>query len=197
MTLSPVIRLHANDNVLIARTDLTLGQPLSTLSGGERQRVAIAKAMVQEPRLLILDEPTTYLDARYQLEVLDAVHRWGRDRGLAVLMVLHDLNLAAQYCDRLLLLKEGELVVEGKPSEVIRADLIQRVYGIEPVIIRHPESGVPQVLLRAEAHGAGPGSRAEQLSSDRTDQTTVRRLRPLRRRDLMTLRPPRVAMRAR
>lgn len=124
-------------------------RPIHRLSGGERQRVAIAKAMVQEPRLLILDEPTTYLDARYQLEVLDAVRRWGRDRELAVLMVLHDLNLAAQYCDRLLLLKEGELVVEGKPSEVIRADLIQRVYGIEPVIIRHPESGVPQVLLRA------------------------------------------------
>jgi iron complex transport system ATP-binding protein len=123
-------------------------RPIDRLSGGERQRVAIAKAMAQEPRLLILDEPTTYLDVRYQLEVLDAVRRWARERRLAVLIVLHDLNLAAQYCDRLMLLKKGRLVEEGKPSEVIRPELIRKVYGIEPVVIRHPDSGVPQGLLK-------------------------------------------------
>jgi iron complex transport system ATP-binding protein len=122
-------------------------RPVNRLSGGERQRVAIAKAMAQEPRLMILDEPTTYLDVRYQLEVLDAVHRW-KKQGVAILMVLHDLNLAAQYCDRLLMLKEGELVGEGRPSEVIRSDLIREVYGVEVFVTSHPDSGVPQVLLK-------------------------------------------------
>lgn len=129
-------------------------RPVNRLSGGERQRVAIAKAMAQEPRLMILDEPTTYLDVRYQLEVLDAVRRW-KKRGAAVLMVLHDLNLAAQYCDRLLMLKEGELVGAGKPSEVIRPDLIREVYGVEVLVTLHPDSGVPQVLLKTrEERGA-------------------------------------------
>jgi iron complex transport system ATP-binding protein len=130
-------------------------RPVNRLSGGERQRVAIAKAMAQEPRLMILDEPTTYLDVRYQLEILDAVHRW-KKQGMAILMVLHDLNLAAQYCDRLLLLKEGALVGEGRPSEVIRSDLIREVYGIEVIIIPHPDSGVPQVLLKAREERGFP-----------------------------------------
>lgn len=136
---------------ILERTGLVRDRhrPVDSLSGGERQRVAIAKAMAQEPRLLILDEPTTYLDIRHQLEILDEVRRWRKERGLAVLMVLHDLNLAAQYCDRLLLLQEGELVGAGKPSEVIRSDLIRKVYGVEAVIIRHPDGGVPQVLLKS------------------------------------------------
>lgn len=130
-------------------------RPVNRLSGGERQRVAIAKAMAQEPRLMILDEPTTYLDVRYQLEILDAVRRW-KKQGMSILMVLHDLNLAAQYCDRLLLLKEGKPVGEGRPSEVIRSDLIREVYGIEVIIIPHPDNGLPQVLLKARGERGFP-----------------------------------------
>lgn len=117
------------------------------LSGGERQRVAIAKAMAQQPRLLVLDEPTTYLDIAYQLSVLDGIQQWRRREGLAVLVILHDLNLAAQYCDRLLLMKEGALFAEGTPGQVLTPERIWEVYGVQPVLTEHPVTGAPQVLL--------------------------------------------------
>ncbi|WP_027964833.1 heme ABC transporter ATP-binding protein [Halalkalibacillus halophilus] len=122
-------------------------QLLDTLSGGERQRVAIAKAMVQEPELLLLDEPTTFLDIGYQLNVLQLVKDWQRMSNLTVVMVLHDLNLAAQFCDRLILLDEGKVVKEGTNEEVISAETLFDVYHASPEIIRHPRSNIPQILL--------------------------------------------------
>lgn len=121
------------------------------LSGGERQRVAIAKAMAQEPVCLLLDEPTTYLDIAHQLSILDRIQRWRQSCGLAVLAVFHDLNLAAQYCDRLLLLKSGQIVAQGKPMEVLTESGIEAVYGVRPLIVHHPVTGVPQVLLQPHA----------------------------------------------
>ncbi|MFC4076388.1 heme ABC transporter ATP-binding protein [Salinithrix halophila] len=123
-------------------------RPVQTLSGGERQRVAIAKAMAQEPRLLFLDEPTTYLDIAHQLAILDRIRSWQWECGLAVLVVFHDLNLAAQYCDRLAIMKEGVLIRTGRPEEVIQAPVIHQVYGVEPLITKHPVTRVPQVLLQ-------------------------------------------------
>ncbi|SFS76794.1 iron complex transport system ATP-binding protein [Marininema halotolerans] len=124
-------------------------RPIRLLSGGERQRVAIAKAMAQEPALLFLDEPTTYLDIAHQLAVLDQIKRWQQTCGLAVLVVFHDLNLAAQYCDRLAIMKEGVICHRGTPTEIIEESVIQEVYGVKPLIIRHPETHVPQVLLQS------------------------------------------------
>lgn len=120
---------------------------VSHLSGGERQRVAIARAMVQEPRVLLLDEPTTYLDIGYQLSILKYVQNWQRESGAAVVAVLHDLNLAAQFCERIVLMEAGRLLADGSPEDVLDADLLQSVYHTRPTIIRHPLSGVPQVLL--------------------------------------------------
>lgn len=121
---------------------------LEHLSGGERQRVALAKVMAQQPKLLLLDEPTTYLDIGYQLQMMDAVRRWQREADLTVVAVLHDLNLAAQYCDRLLVLHGGAVAQVGTPAEVMRRELIADVYGTEPIILAHPVSGAPQIMLQ-------------------------------------------------
>ncbi|TVY07677.1 ABC transporter ATP-binding protein [Paenibacillus cremeus] len=122
-------------------------RPLDRLSGGERQRVALGKAMAQEPQLLLLDEPTTFLDIGYQVEMMSLVRTWQQERGLTVISVLHDLNLAAQYCDRLMLLHDGRAAGLGKPEDVLTAELLERVYGTRPYILPHPDSGVPQILL--------------------------------------------------
>jgi len=151
--------------VLVDRVIGTLGlsahahRRLDTLSGGERQRVALAKAMAQDPELLLLDEPTTYLDIGYQIHLLDLVRDWRRAGNRTVVAVLHDLNLAAQYCDRLLVLREGRLIAEGPPADVLKPETIRRVFGIEPVVLPHPASGVPQLLLKPGGPDAKPAER--------------------------------------
>jgi iron complex transport system ATP-binding protein len=120
---------------------------LEQLSGGERQRVALGKAMAQEPKLLLLDEPTTYLDIGYQIQMMDYVRSWQQESGLTVVAVLHDLNLAAQYCDRILVLKEGLVVQTGTPEQVVKSELIAEVYRTEPTVLPHPVSRQPQILL--------------------------------------------------
>jgi iron complex transport system ATP-binding protein len=123
------------------------GRGLDQLSGGERQRVALGQVMAQQPELLLLDEPTTYLDIGYQVQMMDYVRGWQRDTGLTVVAVLHDLNLAAQYCDRILVLHRGRMIRLGPPEEVICADLIESVYGTRPLVLAHPANAVPQILL--------------------------------------------------
>ena len=117
------------------------------LSGGERQRVLLAKALVQEPSYLLLDEPTNHLDLRYQIEVLRLTRREVA-RGLGALVVLHDLNLAARICDRLLVLHQGKTVAEGTPAEVLSADLICDVYGAEAEVFEEPQTGTTVVMPR-------------------------------------------------
>ncbi|MEV3747015.1 ABC transporter ATP-binding protein [Paenibacillus larvae] len=127
---------------------------VEVLSGGQRQRVALAKVMAQQPNLLLLDEPTTFLDIGYQVQMMDYVRKWQAECGLTVVAVLHDLNLASQYCSRLLVLHEGKVAATGTPQEVLTEELIERVYGTSPIILSHPESSVPQILLK-------PGSNAK------------------------------------
>lgn len=122
------------------------------LSGGERQRVHLARVLAQlwpgrEGRVLLLDEPTAMLDPAHQhaiLQVLRAV----AEHGTAVLVVLHDLNLAARYCDRLLLLADGRARAAGAPQEVLRADLLQAVFGLDVLVQRHPERNHPLIIAR-------------------------------------------------
>ncbi|MFI6029780.1 ABC transporter ATP-binding protein [Amycolatopsis magusensis] len=113
-----------------------------SLSGGERQRVLIARALVQEPAVLVLDEPTNHLDVRHQIELLSML----RTLGLTVLVVLHDLNLAAAVCDRIGVLSAGSLVRAGTPAEVLTADLVREVFGVEVTVVDHPLTGDPQLL---------------------------------------------------
>jgi iron complex transport system ATP-binding protein len=120
---------------------------LAELSGGERQRLAIARALAQDPKYLLLDEPTAHLDINYKVELLDLLRRLNRVDGLAVLVTLHDLNLAALYCDELVLLRAGRVHVRGTPEAVLLPSHLQEVYGSHTVISRHPIHGVPQVTL--------------------------------------------------
>jgi iron complex transport system ATP-binding protein len=113
-----------------------------TLSGGERQRVLLARALVQEAKILVLDEPTNHLDVRHQVELLSIL----RDSGLTVLVVLHDLNLAAAACDRLGVLREGRLVATGTPEDVLTTALVDEVFGVKASIVSHPLTGDPQLL---------------------------------------------------
>ena len=119
-----------------------------SLSGGERQRVLIARALVQEPDVLVLDEPTNHLDVRHQVALLSYL----RGCGLTVLVALHDLNLAGATCDRLAVMDNGTLVATGPPAEVLRPELIQRVFGVTPSVLVHPETGVPHLFYPLD-HG--------------------------------------------
>ena len=121
---------------------------MDQLSGGERQRVALAKLMAQEPSIILLDEPTTFLDIGFQVQLLDTVRMWQRERGLTVIAVLHDLNLASLYCDELLVLHQGKVAAAGTPHEVLTSALIEQVYETTTAIIVHPLTGVPQIMIQ-------------------------------------------------
>lgn len=121
---------------------------MDQLSGGERQRVALAKLMAQEPSIILLDEPTTFLDIGFQVQLLDTVRMWQRERGLTVIAVLHDLNLASLYCDELLVLHQGKIAAAGTPHEVLTTALIEQVYETTTAIIVHPLTGVPQIMIQ-------------------------------------------------
>lgn len=132
----------------------TSTQPLAErrvgeLSGGEIQGLLIARALAQETKAILLDEPTANLDIGRQVEVLDLIKALCRENNLVVLAALHDLNLAAQYCDRLILINNGQIYAEGTPGEVITADNIAAVYGAESCVYTHPVNGLPCVLLSA------------------------------------------------
>ena len=133
---------------------------ITEISGGERQRVFIAMALAQEPRLLLLDEATSHLDIDHQLGILDLIHERNREDGLTVLLVSHDLNLAAEYCDKLLLLHEGRVMLTGTPEEVITEENIRRVYRAQVRLQRSPVTGRPHLLLipGAAAHRGSAAS---------------------------------------
>lgn len=119
---------------------------IDELSGGQRQRVFIALALAQETDILFLDEPTTYLDIAYQIEILDLLKDLNKKRGTTIVMVLHDINLSTKYADYLFAMKKGHLIKEGTPSEIITAETIKEIYGIDSVILSDPLSNTPMVV---------------------------------------------------
>jgi iron complex transport system ATP-binding protein len=122
---------------------------VNELSGGEIQCLLIARVLVQETKAILLDEPTANLDIGRQVDILDLIKSLCAENNLAVLAAVHDLNLAAQYCDRLLLINERHIHAEGKPAEVITDKNIKEVYGAENCVYTHPANGLPAVLLGA------------------------------------------------
>lgn len=121
-------------------------RPVDELSGGQRQRAWISMALAQETDLLLLDEPTTFLDLAHQVDVLELVRRLQSEGGRTVVMVLHDLNLAARYADRLLAMKDGRIVAAGPPSEVITEELLAEVFGLRARVIPDPVTDTPLVV---------------------------------------------------
>ncbi|WP_035698530.1 ABC transporter ATP-binding protein, partial [Glycomyces tenuis] len=131
------------------------GQGVLTLSGGELQRVLVARALVQQPRILVLDEPTNHLDLRHQLGLLSLITA----SDLTVLTVLHDLNLAAAACDRIAVLAEGAIVAVGRPEEVLTAAMLRTVFGVDAEVMPHPRTGRPQILFAIPEQSEMEGNR--------------------------------------
>lgn len=135
----------------LQRCDLgeLIDRPVSTLSGGERQRARIARALAQEPATLVLDEPTAALDVRHEMAIFELLSRICRDSGATVLMVTHNLNLAARYADRLVLLHRGRIIAAGAPADVMQQSVLESVYQWPLTVTPHPgpgpDRGIPQV----------------------------------------------------
>jgi iron complex transport system ATP-binding protein len=121
-------------------------QDVDTLSGGAIQRVLIARALAQEAPILLMDEPTAHLDLRYQVETLALLRRFAREAGRAVLVAMHDLNLAARFADRVVLMERGRLVACGKPAEVLTRERLSPLYCIPMNVIPHPVHGYPLII---------------------------------------------------
>jgi iron complex transport system ATP-binding protein len=151
-------RWNAEDDAAVAaaleatRTTDLVDRPVDELSGGQRQRVWIAMALAQQTDLLLLDEPTTFLDVSHQVEVLDLLTDLNRARGTTIVMVLHDLNLAARYADHLIALADGRLHAAGAPAEVLTEENVRAVFGLENRVIEDPVSGRPLVLPIGRHH---------------------------------------------
>lgn len=143
----------ARDAMLLTETDHFAPRTLDTLSGGERQRVFLARALAQQPRVLLLDEPTSNLDILHQLTILGLVRQLV-DNGLTAIAAIHDLNLAARYCDRLVLLSNGRVVTEGAPEEVLTPETIESAFGVRSAIYREPVTGALAISLIEPAAGA-------------------------------------------
>ncbi|WP_329430595.1 ABC transporter ATP-binding protein [Streptosporangium sp. NBC_01495] len=132
----------------LAATDTAdlIDRPLRALSGGQRQRVWVAMALAQDTDLLLLDEPTTFLDINHQVELLRLLRRLNAESGKTIVAVLHDLNLACRFCDHIIAMADGAIVAEGPPSEVVTAELVEKVFGLSCLIVPDPVAGTPIVV---------------------------------------------------
>ncbi|MDG4666984.1 ABC transporter ATP-binding protein [Mycobacterium sp. 236(2023)] len=136
----------------VTSTSVLAERPLSSLSGGQRQRVWVAMALAQQTDILLLDEPTTYLDINHQIELLDLLTDLNRTRGTTVVIVLHDLNLAFRYADHVIAMKDGAIVRQGSPAGVVDAELVGAVFGLDCVVVGDPLGGSPMVVPRGRHH---------------------------------------------
>jgi iron complex transport system ATP-binding protein len=147
-------RTTAADHEAVARALLRTGtaelhgRPVDELSGGQRQRVWIALALAQSTPIMLLDEPTTYLDIAHQLEVLDLLVELNREEGKTIVMVVHDLGQAARYAHQLIALQDGRIAAHGAPHEVVTEELLAEVFGVRARIVPDPDTGAPVILPR-------------------------------------------------
>ncbi|GLI02251.1 ABC transporter ATP-binding protein [Phytohabitans aurantiacus] len=121
-------------------------RPIRELSGGQRQRVWVAMALAQDTDLLLLDEPTTYLDINHQVELLRLLCKLNAEAGKTIVIVMHDLNLACRFCDHVIAMCEGSIVAEGAPTDVITAELVEKVFGLSCMIVPDPVAGTPMIV---------------------------------------------------
>jgi iron complex transport system ATP-binding protein len=150
----------ADDAAVAAALDATgtaalADRPVDALSGGQRQRVWIAMALAQDPDVLLLDEPTSFLDVAHQVDVLDLLAGLNRERGTTVVMVLHDLNLAARYSDHMVAMAAGRIVTRGSPAEVVTPETIREAFGLEARVVPDPVCGTPMMVPVGRFRRAG------------------------------------------
>ena len=144
----------AREAMRLTETEQFAERTLDTLSGGERQRVIVSRALAQQPRILLLDEPTANLDVLHQLKVLGLVRNLVDD-GLTAVAAIHDLNMASRFCDRLVLLQEGRVLAEGTPEEVLTPKLIAQAFGVKAAVYRDPHTGSHAISLIGPADNNG------------------------------------------
>ncbi|MBS4195887.1 ATP-binding cassette domain-containing protein [Bacillus sp. FJAT-49870] len=145
-----------NEAMALTGVEIFQDKLLHELSGGERQRVFLAQALAQQPKILLLDEPTNHLDLSFQKDLLDLLKKWTREHDLTVVSIFHDLNLASLYCDRLLLLNEGQISAIGNTGDVLQRERIREVYETNIDIQPHPKVPKPQMILRPDEDKVKP-----------------------------------------
>lgn len=141
-------RQIAQRSMEMTETIRYINRSFNEISGGEKQRVMIASAIAQEPEIMLLDEPTSALDIKYQLGILNILKKLNQDNGMTLITAMHDLHLASKFCARLILLKEGKIVIEGPPNEVLRKEILEEVYGVKVKLFHDPDDG--SVLISPE-----------------------------------------------
>jgi iron complex transport system ATP-binding protein len=147
---SPEDERLVEESMKTTRTDGLAHRPITQLSGGEAQRVMLAQALAQGGELLLLDEPTSHLDIKFQVEIMELLKKLNEEKGLTIISSLHDLNLASHYCHHLFFIHDGRVSESGPVREIFTEEVISRVFGIEAKIITHPYSLKPMMVLRGE-----------------------------------------------
>jgi iron complex transport system ATP-binding protein len=140
---------------------------IGELSGGEKQRVTIARVLAQEPQVILMDEPTANLDISQQMDILDLITGLCREKNTVGLIAIHDLNIAAQYCTRIIMLKNGQIYAEGTPAEVVTAENVREVFGADTTIYPHPENDLPMVLPNISGRQSKNGKKEKQADNVR------------------------------